>query len=176
MFQQFLEDMQKVRYVADPFSSPTSLLNVNVLEISRDTIQGEFDFVAHDGSLPNGDAKKVAGIARLLQVAAAFPQVFAPAPGNLDPRALIVAGAKASGLTDLERFYYDPTSFQSAVAGQVGAQMPGMVPQVPAQPPVEAPGIPGTPPGPSPATPALPSVEPPSIEPLAPTQPRPETI
>lgn len=174
MYQQFLEDVQKVRYVADPFSSPTQLLNVNVLDISRDTIQGEFDFVPHDGSLPTGDAKKVAGIARLLQVAAAFPQVFAPAPGNIDPRSLIVAGAKASGLNDLERFYYDPATFQSAVAGQVGSQMPGMVPTVEPPLPVQPPG--GAPPGPAPATPSLPDVGAPTIEPLAPTQPRPESI
>jgi hypothetical protein len=176
MFQQFLEDIQKVRYVADPFSSPTQLMGVNVLDISRDTIQGEFDFIPHDGSLPTGDAKKVAGIARLLQVAAAFPQVFQPAPGNLDPRALIVAGAKASGLNDLERFYYDPTTFQSAVAGQVGVAMPGMVPQIGAPPSVQPPAMPGTPPGPAPATPGLPAVEPPSVAPIAPTQPRPESI
>lgn len=176
MFQQFLEDIQKVRYVADPFASPTQLMGVNVLDISRDTIQGEFDFIPHDGSLPTGDAKKVAGIARLLQVAAAFPQVFQPAPGNLDPRALIVAGAKASGLNDLERFYYDPTTFQSAVAGQVGVAMPGMVPQIGAPPSVQPPAMPGTPPGPAPATPGLPAVEPPSVAPIAPTQPRPESI
>jgi hypothetical protein len=176
MFQQFLEDTQKVRYVADPFSSPTQLLGVNVLDINHDTIQGEFDFIPHDGSLPTGDAKKVAGIARLLQVASAFPQVFQPAPGNLDPRALIVAGAKASGLNDLERFYYDPTTFQSAVAGQVGVAMPGMVPQVAAPSGVQQPGMPGATPGPAPATPGLPPIEPPGIAPLGATQPRPETI
>jgi hypothetical protein len=176
MFQQFLEEVQKVRYVADPFQVPTQLLGMNVLDISRDTIQGEFDFIAHDGSLPTGDAKKVAGISRLLQVASAFPQVFQPAPGNLDPRALIVAGAKASGLNDLERFFYDPTTFQSAVAGQVGVAMPGMVPQVGAPPAVEPPVMPGAAPGPAPATPTLPDIGPPAIEPLAPSQPRPETI
>jgi hypothetical protein len=174
-FQQFMEDIQKVRYVADPFSSPTQLLSVNVLEISRDTIQGEFDFIAHDGSLPNGDAKKVAGITRLLQVAAGFPQVFTPAPGNIDPRALIIAGAKASGLTDLERFYYDPTSFQSAVAGTVGAQMPGMVPQVPPPAGVQPP-LPGNQPGPAPATPSVPSVDIPAVDPIGPSQPRPGSV
>jgi hypothetical protein len=163
MFQQFLEDTQKVRYVADPFESPTALLNVPVLEISRDTIQGEFDFIAHDGSLPNGDSKKVAAIARLMQAAQAFPQAFVPGPGNIDPRALIIAGAKASGLTDVERYFYDPTTFKSAVAGQVGLSMPGMT-----QAPV------GAPPGPAPATPTLPDLAPPGIEPLMPTQPRPE--
>ena len=176
MFQQFLEDSQKVRYVADPFTSPTQLLNVNVLEISRDTIQGEFDFIAHDGSLPNGDAKKVAAIARLMQAAQAFPQAFTPAPGNIDPRALIIAGAKASGLVDLERYFYDPTTFQSAVAGQVGAAMPGMIPQVPPPGGVQPPGGAGAPPGPAPATPTLPPLAAPSLEPLGPTQPRPESI
>lgn len=177
MFQQFLEDIQKVRYVADPMTSPTQLLSLNVLEISKDTIQGEFDFIAHDGSLPNGDSKKVAGISRLLQVASAFPQVFQPAPGNLDPRALIVAGAKASGLNDLERFFYDPTTFQSAVAGQVSAQMPGMTPQIPPPgPPVQPPAMPGNTPGPAPSSPTLPPIEPPTVAPLAPSQPRPESI
>ena len=178
MYQQFLEDVQKVRYVADPFSSPTQLLGVPVLEISRDTIQGEFDFVPSDGSLPTGDAKKVAGIARLLQVAAGFPQVFQPAPGNLDPKALIIAGAKASGLNDLERFFYDPTSFQSAVSSQVSMAMPGMTPMVPPPPApgVQPPSVPGNQPGPAPAMPELPELGMPSLPPIAPTQPRPESV
>jgi hypothetical protein len=182
MFQQFLDDRQKIRYQPDPFNSPPQMLNLSFLDISKDTIQGEFDFIAHDGSLPNGDSKQVAAITRLLQVAQGFPQIFQPGKWNLDPRALVMAGAKASGLKNLDRFFYDPSSFQAGVGGQVSAAMPGMVPQEPPQvappaAPIQPPeGLAGNTPGPAPAQPELPPIEPANILPLAPTQPRPENI
>ena len=181
MFQQFLDDRQKIRYQADPFTSPPEMLNLPFLEISKDTIQGEFDFIAHDGSLPNGDAKQVAAISRLMQVAQGFPQIFTPGKGNLDPRALVIAGAKASGIKNIDRFYYDPTSFQAGVGGQVSAAMPEMTPQAPPEvappSPVQPPeGLAGNQPGPAPETPALPPIEPASLLSLAPSQPRPESI
>ena len=177
LFQQFLEDSQIVRYNYDPMSSPEPMANERSLEISLDTIQGTFDFVASDGTLPTGDAKKVAAITGLLQSSAAFPQVFAPAPGNLDPKALILAGAKAAGLSDLERFKYNESAFNSAVQGQVMSQE-GVMPEVPpGQFPPDAqtqpPPIPFNTPGPDPsvlglsdpAMPTLPNVSPPEVRP-----------
>lgn len=163
MQQQFMEAPQRLRYSPDPVSSPVQMLQQSFVEVSPDTIQGEFDFIAHDGTLPGTDSKKVAAITRLLESAVAFPQVFAPAPGNLDPRQLIFAGAKASGV-DPERFKYTDQTIANGIQGGVSAQT-GVVPNVGGVPPM---GAPTQAPGPTPALPAMPAplqIEPPSVEP-----------
>lgn len=174
MFQQFMTATQTVRFQGDPLNAPVELRDLNSLQISPDTIQGEFDFIAHDGTMPGTDARKVAAITRLLEGAALFPQVFAPAPGNLDPRQLIYAAAKASGVNP-ERFQYTPESLGQGVQGIVSNQA-GVIPQFggAAQPPQvpQAPIGAGTP-GPAPATPSieiprfpgLPSAAPPEVRP-----------
>jgi len=176
-FQQFLEEPQRVRYTPNVFDGPPELANEVFLTVSRDTIQGEFDFVAHDGTLPGTDARKVAAITRLLEGAALFPQIFSPAPGNLDPKKLIIAAAKASGLNP-ESFRYDAQGIGGAAVGAVSAQM-GVVPQYggPAAPeaPQAPPVGPGTP-GPAPMVPSLPEM---ALNPLpsaAPPQIRPAAI
>lgn len=174
-FQQFLEESQRVRYEYDPLTSPQELANSRVLEIGADTVQGEFDFVASDGTLPTGDAKKVAAITALLQSSAAFPQVFAPAPGNLDIKALVLAGARAAGLTDLTRFQYSEETFKSAVQGQVMSQE-GVMPEV-AMPGSDQGGpVPFNTPGPSPMTPQVPEMGMPEISPVGPPQARPANV
>lgn len=167
MFQTFLEGKQTVRYQPDPTTVSPEFRNQRFLEISQDTIQGEFDFKAHDGTLPGTDSRKVAAITRLLEGAALFPQIFAPAPGNLDPRLLIFAAAKASGL-NVENFIYDAQTMGQGVQGIVSNQT-GIVPSFggPAAPP------PPQAPGPAPAVPSLPGLEPPSMPSAAPPQIRP---
>lgn len=166
MFQTFLDGKQIVRYQPDPTTVSPEFRNQRFLEITPDTIQGEFDFKAHDGTLPGTDSRRVAAITRLLEGAALFPQMFSPAPGNLDPRLLIFAAAKASGL-NVENFVYDQTTLGQGVQGIVSAQA-GVVPQFggAAQPP-------GQTPGPSPATPTIPALEMPSMPSAAPSQVRP---
>jgi len=154
MFQQFMDTTQKIRYSPDPLTAPAMMQGMKGLEISNDTIQGEFDFIAHDGSLPGTDSKKVAAITRLLESAAAFPQVFAPAPGNLDPRQLIFAAAKASGV-DPDRFQYTDQTAANGVQGSVSAQT-GIIPSVGGVPPTM--GAPVQAPGPTPAVPAMPQL------------------
>ena len=169
-FQQFLSAAQSVRFRSDRMDLPEELRTLRSVTISRDTIQGEFDIIPHDGTLPGVDAKKVAGITRLLDAAAGFPQVFSPAPGNLDPRRLIYSGAKASGV-DVENFVYTPEALAEATAGVVSSQT-GILPQV------LPPGTPTTavPPGPKPAGlpgPQLPDV---SLESISPPQARPANV
>ncbi len=170
LYQQFLEQHQVVRYFPDPMSSPVALGGQTSLTISSDTIQGEFDFIAHDGTLPGTDSKKVAALSRLLEAAAVFPQAFAPAPGNLDPRKILFATAKASGV-DTDRFVYDDMSGGQAVQGMVSAQT-GIIPQVG---PMGAPGMP-QPPGPSPAVPTLPTVDLPALASAGPPEIRPGNL
>lgn len=173
-FQQFMEDTQLVRYQPNIWSGPEELKKERYLSVGPDTIQGEFDFIAHDGSLPGTDARKVAAITRVLEGAAMFPQLFSPAPGNPDPRKLVFAAAKASGV-DLANFLYDDQSLGNAVQGTVSAQM-GVVPSFggPAQPP--PPGGPPQPPGPAPAVPSLQTPELPGLPPATPPQVRPSAI
>jgi hypothetical protein len=159
-YQQFMQIEQAVRFTPSE-TTPEALLGIAALIIKRDTIQGSFDYIPHDGTMPGTDGKKVAAISRLLEAAQAFPQVFEPAPGNLDPRKLIFAGAKASGV-NIENFKYTPQDIPQA------PQMTpnGVNPQQSA----------GQPPGPAPAAikpPTLPSI---SLDSAAPTQPRPNQL
>jgi hypothetical protein len=173
MFQQYLTETQQVRYRSDNLQGPPEVVNQDFLEIGPDTIQGEFDFIAHDGTLPGTDTRRVAAITRLMEVAAAFPQIFTPAPGNLDPRLLIFEGAKASGL-NLKNFVYSPAGIAGAVQGGV-AEQTGVVPQMAGQPtPGAPPGV--SPPGPAPAAPQIAPLTPPEVPSAAPPQVRPGAI
>jgi hypothetical protein len=154
-FQQFLEVPQVMRYQPDRLDIPSALRQVKAITVDSDSIQGEFDFIAHDGTLPGTDTKKVAAITRLLETSAMFPQVFMPQEGNLDPRALIFAAAKGSGL-NVENFQYTAEGLQQMANASATASTGLVVPpggQAPGAPPSAIP--PGGPPGPTPATPSL---------------------
>ena len=190
-FQQFLEEQQAVRFrPTDPLNIPPELRDAATVMVSRDVIQGEFEFIAHDGTLPGTNGQKVAAIARLLECAVAFPQVFTPGPGNIDPRRLILQGAKASGL-NVENFTYTASDIASLAAAQGGPPgappVPGG-PQAspapvgpPGAPPAGMPGLPTPPvavtppqaPGPKPLVPGLAPIGPIGLPPIAAKQPRP---
>jgi hypothetical protein len=166
-FQQFMDQEMIVRFSSGDINLNPYLRGARSLKLNRDVIQGEFDFIAHDGTLPGTDTKKVAAITRVLEAGAAFPDIFMPAEGNLNPRNLIFAAAKASGL-NVESFFYDSRQF----AAGVGGAPPGAPPMGGAP----APGMPMTP-GPTPATPSLPPTPDAATLPaLAAVQPRPQTI
>lgn len=169
-FQQFMDIPQAVRFVSDRIDLPTQLAGLKSIVIDKNTIQGRFDFVAHDGTLPGTDSKKVAAIARTLEAATMFPDMFVPAPGNLDPRKLIFAAAKASGM-NVENFRYDP---QSIPVGPSPMPMGGGPPAGPVGmiPPPASVGAPG----PKPAEPAAPALPPVSLPSAAPPQIRPSQI
>lgn len=157
-FQQFLEEEQRVRYTPDPFNPNPVIGDKSYLTVSRDTVQGEFDFVAHDGTLPGTDARKVAALTRIIEVLPVLPQMFAPAPGNIDPKKVVMAAIKASGLKP-DAYKFDDAGMASAAQGAVSAQL-GVTPEwggqagnQPAAPPAPPTG-PGVP-GPSPSMPAF---------------------
>ena len=104
-FQQFMDDEIILKLKGDHLSFPTAMRGDKHVKITRDTIQGDFDYVPHDGTLPGTDAKAVAAATRLIEAAAIFPQVFEPAPGNLDLRTMILETARKSGLP-IERFVF----------------------------------------------------------------------
>lgn len=182
MFQQFLDTPQMVRFKpSDPMSLPPELQDAASVNLSKDAISGEYDFPAHDGTLPGTDGRKVAAITRLLEAAQGFPQVFAPVPGNIDPKKLLLVGAKASGL-NIENFLYDKASLPPAPPAMPPGMpptappvpgAPGNPPPVASAPPAPAPGIPMNP-GPKPALPTLAPLAAPVLPPIGPTQPRPQ--
>jgi hypothetical protein len=175
MFQQFMDNKQMVRFKpSNPMNVPPELQNAASVGISRDVIAGEYDFIAHDGTLPGTDGRKVAAIAKLLEAAQGFPQCFNAQPGNLDPKKLLLGGAKASGLS-VENFVYDsstPTLPPGAPPPLPGAQPTPAPAPAPALPP---PGIPQNP-GPAPAVPLLPPIAAPALDVVHAPQPRPGNI
>lgn len=164
-FQQFMDDDMVVRFSSDDINLNPYLRGAKSLKLSRDVVQGQFDFIAHDGTLPGTDTRKVAAIARVLEAGAAFPDIFMPGEGNLNPRSLIFAAAKASGL-NVENFYYDPRVVAGMGSPQGAPPMGG----------APAPGMPMTP-GPTSAAPSLPPMpNADGLRPVAPVQPRPQQL
>lgn len=174
-FQQFLTTPMSLRFVPNGVDGASTFHGQRALDVSPDTIQGQFDFIAHDGSLPGTDARKVAAISRLLELVPVVPQYFQPAPGNIDARALILAGAKAAGL-QVENFQFTPdTAAQEAAATMPPAPPEGAPPgpESPATEPVPTlPDLVGTPPAnqgpgrpPTPTMSELPSAEPLQVRP-----------
>lgn len=162
-FQQFLTDDMVVRFQPD-LNSPPQFRGISALTITRDVIQGAFDFIAHDGTLPGTDSRKVAALSRALEAAAEFPMFFTPQPGNLDARNMLLALIKASGV-NVENFQF--------TAQSLGAQAPGGAPPgpgalpdlggIPQGMPLPTPDGPGRPPLPD--VNSLPSASPPQIRP-----------
>lgn len=185
-FQQFMDQAQTVRFKSDKLLNlPPELQNAGSLTLTKDVIQGEYDFIAHDGTLPGPDPRKVAAITRLLESAAMFPQVFVPAPGNLDPRLLIYEAAKSSGVR-VEDFAYDSSQFPPAppAGGPPGAPPdPNAPPAPPGAPPQGLPPVtlnappgvtpPGATPGPTPAGLSLPGLSLPGLGKVGAPQPKP---
>ena len=174
MFQQFLDRPQMVRFKpSDPMSLPPELQQAASVNLSKDAIAGEYEFPAHDGTLPGTDGRAVAAIARLLEAAQGFPQCFTPTPGNIDPKKLLLVGAKKSGL-NIENFLYDKNSLPPAPAPGIPGAPVGVSPGGPpvAPQPQPAPGIPQNP-GPKPVLPGLAPLAAPVLPPVAPPQPRP---
>lgn len=97
MFQQFFDAQMSIRFAPSLGTDPR-FNGIDSLQITKDVIQGDFQFIAHDGTLPGTDARKVAAMTRALEAAAEFPQFFLPQPGNLDARKMLLALLKASGV------------------------------------------------------------------------------
>lgn len=174
-FQQFMTQAQRVRFHSDRPDLPAELAGAFSVELNRDVIQGDFDYIAHDGTLPGTDSRKVAAGSKLLEAVPLIPQVFTPAPGNIDPRQVIFAVAKAAGL-NVESLTYRPNQLPPNGAAGGGGQLPPGAAQAPS-PGTAQPATPlGGPPGPSPATPMLPDLAMPGLSPVGPPQARPQNI
>jgi hypothetical protein len=179
-FQQFLTTSMTLRFVPGGADSPNLLNGKKSLTVNADVIQGRFDYISHDGSLPGTDSRKVAAISRLLELVPVVPQYFQPATGNIDARALILAGAKAAGL-NVENFQFKEDQLAAAPPPAPGldpaaaAPPPGSpeelmagltgVPPSPALPEQPGPVRPGPGQPPTPTMTELPSADPLQIRP-----------
>lgn len=163
-YQQFLDTNMVIRFQPN-LAMPPQFQGITALTITRDIIQGEFDFIAHDGTLPGTDSKKVAAMARALEAASEFPMFFTPQPGNLDARAMLLALLKASGV-NVENFQFTNQSLGAQPQGP--PQLNGALPNLGGMPPGAGPmPMPGQGPG-RPELPdvnSLPSASPPQIRP-----------
>ncbi len=159
-FQQFLSEPMSVRFRGDAMQSPDMMLGKRALEVTPDTIQGKFDYIAHDGALPGTDARKVAAMTRVLEIAPTMPQFFMPGPGNIDLRAILLATIKAAGVS-VENFVYKEQPGMAMPQGPMPLPQQGPPPLLPNLPP-EAAGMvgPGAGRPPEPSATQLPSVEP----------------
>lgn len=128
-FQQFLEDKVVVALRGGDIEWRPEFKDKSSVLIDRDMLQGEFDVIPHDGSLPGTDAKAVAAMTRLFEVAQAYPQMFDNTKaGNLDGKAMIMWTAKKAG-APVDNFYVTPEQAAENLAQQQAAMQPGMPPQ-----------------------------------------------
>jgi len=104
-FQQFMDTEVILKLKGDHMNFPTNMRGEKYVQITRDTIQGEFDMIAHDGTLPGTDAKAVAAATRALEAIQMFPDMFTPQPGNLDARSIFLETLRKAGLP-VERFVF----------------------------------------------------------------------
>lgn len=145
-YQQFLEDSFFIKIKGSDFDLPDELINKKHVEVSRDVIQGNYDYVPHDGALPTTDAKKVAALVRVLETAPTFASLFTPdEPGNFDLRKIYAATMKAAGV-NVENFIVRKPS------------------------PKESPNMPGT--GPASAAPVAPPEAPQPVSAASSLEPR----
>lgn len=162
-FQQFLSEDMVIRFKPSLDTSP-QFRGISALTITRDIVQGDFDFIAHDGTLPGTDSRKVAAMVQALKAAAEFPQFFVPQPGNLDARAMLLSLLKAGGV-NIENFQFTAKSL-AAMQGAVGGPTPpGALPDLGQMPPAVLPNGPGPGRPELPDMNRLPSAEPPQIRP-----------
>lgn len=160
MFQQFFDGEMAIRFMPS-LGMPATFTGITGLQITRDVIQGEFDFIAHDGTLPGTDSRKVAAMTRALEAAAEFPMFFTPQPGNLDARAMLLALLKASGV-NVENFQFNGSSLPPTPQGAPVGTLPNLS-NLLNPVPIPTPDGPGRPPIPS--VNSLPTAEPPQIRP-----------
>jgi hypothetical protein len=150
-FQQFLDNDVYIKVKGDYYDLPdTVAVDQGRIKVTRDTIQGEFDFIPHDGMLPTSDAKQLAGLIRTIEAAQAFPMIFDPTQeGALDIKKLFADALKLSGVRS-ERYYISKADAAKNQAKLQGGAAPA---------PAAAPGVPPPDAGLPPAG-AAPSTEP----------------
>lgn len=132
-FQQFCPETQIVRIVGKGKDFDPEETQTNFMEIRKADIQGGFDVIPHDGSLPGADAQIVAAASRAIEAFAANPALASAfdntIPGALDPIAMFRDVLKKSGLPVDKYSVTRQQAQQNLQAKQIAAGMPPSQPQ-----------------------------------------------
>lgn len=139
-FQQFAPEQMVIKVIGKGKDFDPNNPQEDYKTILRADIQGQFDVVSHDGSLPGADAKIVAAATRALEAGAGNP-LLQPAfdnknPGAIDPIALFVDLLKKSGLPVQK---YQTTTQEAQQNATSALQAQGIVQPGAIQPPQPAP-------------------------------------
>lgn len=131
-FQTFFDQTLVQNVVESQFENG----NGETIKITNDTIQGNYDYIVHDGTMPPSDAKTVAGLSKCLEMAAALPQIATVAVGGINlvevaKQMLALSGVKLSSIT------YKSNDPEIIAQTQTQAQAPQLTPpasgQIPGQ-------------------------------------------
>lgn len=125
-FQQFMEGSMQIRIAGDEVANSMLFQGAKSITVTRDDVQGDFDFIAADISLPGTDGKKVAALRQAFESAMAFPDMFAPKAGNFNPKQLLSELLRAAHVSP-DNFKYrqgDPDVVAAEQAAQAASQPP----------------------------------------------------
>ena len=124
-FQQFLDDEIILKIRGNQIEVRPEFIANNpsgYVSISRDVIEGEFEFSADDITLPGTNTKQVAALSRALETAAQIPGIFDPAdPGALNPKAIFLYLLKSADVP-IENFINGQESAAKAAQKQASAK------------------------------------------------------
>jgi hypothetical protein len=116
-FQQFLGDDEAIQIKIrgnTPDYRP-AFANKGFITVTKDTIQGDFDFVVEDITLPGTQTRQIAAATRVLEAATQFPQMFDPTdPTGINVKSVFLHIMKLSGL--------NTNNFFNGVEGAQAAQ------------------------------------------------------
>lgn len=119
-FQQFY-DGSLIRRITGEGLLDMSSGQLETIEITPDTIQGEFDYRPHDGTLPGPDARSVAALTRAIESMQTFPAMFQPGKTNINPKHIFIDLFRKSGAKP-EKYRWSDAEIQEAQQ-QIQAQM-----------------------------------------------------
>lgn len=154
-FQQFMDPEQIIRVLGKGSEFDADNPPQKFMTVKKADIQGNYDVVPHDGSLPGADAQVVAAASRAIEAWSQNP-ALAPAfdstiPGALDPIRIFRDLLKKSGLP-VEKFSVTREQAQQNLqAKQLATGMGVQLPATGGSPPPVMPA-----PAPQPALPQIP--------------------
>lgn len=132
--QQFY-DGELIRRIEGPDLLEIDGNQMKAITITPDSIQGTFDFRAHDGTLPGADPKRVAALSRTTEAMMAYPALFQPGTTNINPKRVFLDLFRISGMKP-EDYVWQPSEIaeaqqQAAAAQQAAAQQAAAANQKP---------------------------------------------
>jgi hypothetical protein len=125
-FQQFLgEDTElQIKIRGRGFEFRPEFSQSGFVTITKDAIQGDFDFTAEDITLPGTQTKMIAAATRVMETALQFPALYDPAdPTAINIKAVLYETLKATGM-NVQNFFNGPEAAQQAAQKMMGNKPP----------------------------------------------------